>query len=92
MTATSFRAPRLASGVRLRWDKVRERKVLLFPEGAVTLNSTAADVLELCDGARTLDEIVAELASRYGGADVRADVENLLGALAARGLVVDDDA
>jgi coenzyme PQQ biosynthesis protein PqqD len=92
MTATSFHAPRLASGVRLRWDQVRERTVLLFPEGAVTLNSTAADVLELCDGKRTLDDIVAELASRYGGADVRPDVENLLGALAARGLVIDDDA
>jgi pyrroloquinoline quinone biosynthesis protein D len=89
MSATELRTPQLAGGVRLRWDQVREQHVLLFPEGAVKLNATAADVLQLCDGRRTLDEIVHELSSRYGGADVRTDVLNLLSAIAARGLVVD---
>ena len=81
--------PRLASGVRLQWDKVRERHVLLFPEGAAALNSTAADVLELCDGERTVDDIATELSVRYSGADVRADVDKLLMSMAARGLVAD---
>jgi len=92
MTETGLHRPQLASGVRLRWDAVRERHVLLFPEGAVNLNPTAADVLELCNGDRTLDEIVTELSARYSGADVRADVENLLAAISSRGLVVDADA
>ncbi len=81
--------PALAEGVRLHWDKVRERSVLLFPEGALTLNQTAVDVLELCDGERSLDEIAAILSSRYSGADVRDDVAELLAAIAQRGLVVD---
>jgi pyrroloquinoline quinone biosynthesis protein D len=84
--------PRLAQGVRLRWDPVRESHVLLFPEGALKLNATASDVLELCDGERTLDDIATLLSSRYGGADVRADVESLLDSIATRGLVVDGDA
>ena len=92
MTETTLRKPRLASGVRLRWDSVRERHVLLIPEGAVNLNGTAADVLELCDGTRTIDEIASELSSRYNGADVRADVESLVSAIAERGLIVDADA
>jgi pyrroloquinoline quinone biosynthesis protein D len=92
MSETTLQRPQLASGVRLRWDQVRERHVLLFPEGAANLNSTAADVLQLCTGAQTLDEIVAELSARYSGADVRADVEGLLAAFSARGLVVDADA
>jgi pyrroloquinoline quinone biosynthesis protein D len=71
---------------------VREDHVLLFPEGALKLNSTAADVLELCDGERTLDEIAALLSDRYDGADVRQDVEALLESIATRGLVVDNDA
>jgi pyrroloquinoline quinone biosynthesis protein D len=83
--------PRLAQGVRLRWDPVREDHVLLFPEGALKLNSTAADVLELCDGERSLDEIAALLSERYNGADVRQDVESLLESIATRGLVVDND-
>jgi pyrroloquinoline quinone biosynthesis protein D len=83
--------PRLATGVRLRWDGVRKQHVLLFPEGAANLNATAADVLTLCDGEKTLDDIATELSERYGGADVRADVESLLSSMAARGLVTDAD-
>ena len=80
--------PALAPGVRLRVDEVRGRTVLLYPEGALALNATAAAVLELCDGKRTLDEIETELRSRYGGADVRADVKRLLSRIAERGLLV----
>jgi pyrroloquinoline quinone biosynthesis protein D len=81
--------PRLVTGARLRYDEVREEHVLLIPEGVVRLNPTAAEVLELCDGERSLDDIVGALSSRYEGADVRADVLELVEAMAERGLVVD---
>ncbi len=80
---------RLATGARLRYDEVREEHLLLVPEGAVRLNRTAAEVLELCDGQRSLDEIVGALSARYDGADLRDDVRALADAMAARGLVVD---
>jgi pyrroloquinoline quinone biosynthesis protein D len=81
--------PRLVTGARLRYDEVREEHVLLVPEGVVRLNPTAAEVLELCDGERSLDDIVGVLAGRYDGADVRDDVRELVDAMAQRGLVVD---
>lgn len=81
--------PRLVTGARLRYDEVREEHVLLIPEGVVRLNPTAAEVLELCDGERSLDDIAGALSARYDGADVRGDVRELLGAMARRGLVVD---
>jgi pyrroloquinoline quinone biosynthesis protein D len=81
--------PRLVTGARLRYDDVREEHVLLIPEGAVRLNPTAAEVLELCDGERSLDDIVGALSTRYEGADVRDDVVELVDAMAQRGLVVD---
>jgi pyrroloquinoline quinone biosynthesis protein D len=81
--------PRLTTGARLRYDDVREEHVLLIPEGVVRLNPTAAEVLELCDGERSLDEIVGALSTRYDGADVRADVVELIDGMAQRGLVVD---
>jgi coenzyme PQQ biosynthesis protein PqqD len=81
--------PRLATGARLRYDEVREEHLLLIPEGAVKLNASAAEVLELCDGERSLDDIVAELADRYDGADLRKDVQELLDAMAQKGLVID---
>ena len=81
--------PRLVTGARLRYDEVREEHLLLIPEGAVRLNPTAAEVLELCDGERSLDDIAAALSQRYAGADVSGDVRELLGGMGERGLVVD---
>jgi pyrroloquinoline quinone biosynthesis protein D len=81
--------PRLATGARLSYDDVREEHVLLIPEGAVRLNPTAAQVLELCDGERSLDDIAGVLSERYDGADVRDDVVELVDAMAQKGLLVD---
>ena len=81
--------PRLVTGARLRYDEVREEHVLLVPEGAVRLNPTAAAVLELCDGERSVDEIVGTLSARYEGSDLRDDVQGLVDGLTQRGLVVD---
>jgi pyrroloquinoline quinone biosynthesis protein D len=57
--------PRLARHVRLTFNRTRQRHVLLHPETVVVLNGSAADILELCDGRRTVAEIVAELGARY---------------------------
>jgi pyrroloquinoline quinone biosynthesis protein D len=81
--------PVLPNGFRLHWDKVRERHVILYPEGALGLNPTAVAVLELCDGKRTIDQISAELSARFNGADVHNDVENLLLSLANIGMITD---
>jgi pyrroloquinoline quinone biosynthesis protein D len=83
------KCPRLGVGVRLRYDEVRKEHLLLVPEGAVRLNRTAAEVLELCDGRRSLEGIVQALAMRYGHAELEGDVRELLEAMAAQGLVVD---
>jgi pyrroloquinoline quinone biosynthesis protein D len=81
--------PRLVTGARLRYDQVREEHVLLVPEGVVRLNPTAAEVLELCDGERSLDEIVGTLTARYDGSDLRDDVQRLVDGMTQRGLVID---
>lgn len=57
--------PHLARQVRMEWDPVREQQVLLAPEGVLVLNQTGATILSLCDGERTVVEIVEELRGRY---------------------------
>jgi pyrroloquinoline quinone biosynthesis protein D len=81
--------PRLATGGRLQYDEVRAEHVLLIPEGVVRLNATAAEVLELCDGERSIDDIVGALAARYDRDDMADDVRELVDAMAQKGLVVD---
>jgi PqqA peptide cyclase len=73
--------PRLARGVRVRLDPRDAVPVLLSPERGLRLSETAAAVVDLCDGVRTIDEIVNELADRYAHSDrarIRSDVVALL--------------
>jgi pyrroloquinoline quinone biosynthesis protein D len=82
--------PRVAAKARLQWDGVRNRHILLYPEGLVALNPTAAEILGLCDGQRTVEEIVTALSSKYESAEITTDVQTLLAGLAAKGLVTYD--
>ncbi len=61
----STNRPHLARQARLEWDPVRKRHVLLAPEGVLVLNQTGATILGLCDGERTVVEIVEELRGQY---------------------------
>ena len=91
MTLSGTSRPKLWKFARVQYDEARQRNVLQYPEGAVLLNDTAAEILALCDGARTLAEIAAVLNERYG-ADVLADVQSYLSQLADRELIRDEAA
>lgn len=80
--------PRLHPKARLQRDDVRGRDVLLYPEGLVALNPTGAEILGLCDGARSLADIVTTLQRRYGASGLEQDVAAFLDGLAAKGLVL----
>ena len=75
--------PRLAPHVRFVFDPARERHVLLTPEAVTLLNGTGAAVLGLCDGTRTVAEIVAALRGRYDRVD-DDEVRRFLDRLAAK--------
>ncbi|MCT9932579.1 pyrroloquinoline quinone biosynthesis peptide chaperone PqqD [Planotetraspora sp. A-T 1434] len=81
---TSWR-PALAPSVVLRYDAVREADLLIMPERVVVLNGQAASIVELCDGTRTVDEIVAELAGEFPEAPVAEEVPEFLGRVQKEG-------
>jgi pyrroloquinoline quinone biosynthesis protein D len=83
---TTDSRPKLWRLARLDYDPVRQRHVLLYPEGAVLLNDTGAAILELCNGARSVSDIVSILNERYQ-ADVEADVTEYLDLMAQRELI-----
>jgi pyrroloquinoline quinone biosynthesis protein D len=70
----------------MEWDPVRERQVVLAPEGVLVLNQTGATILGLCDGERTVVEIVEELRGKYNRVD-GDEVRNFLARLVAKRLV-----
>jgi pyrroloquinoline quinone biosynthesis protein D len=81
--------PFLPAYLKLRHDAGRGRWILLAPERVLTPDQTAVAVLKLCDGKRTVEEIVEALAKDYSApADViRADVLDLLQGLADKGYI-----
>ncbi|MEV8630223.1 pyrroloquinoline quinone biosynthesis peptide chaperone PqqD [Streptosporangium sp. NPDC051023] len=79
--------PALAPAIILRHDPVRGADLLVMPERIVLLKGEAAAVLRLCDGARTVAEIVGELRDGFPGAPVADDVAEFLGQVRAEGWV-----
>lgn len=82
--------PRLAAKARLRWDKIAQQHMLMFPEAALKLNATAAEVLKLCDGERTVAQIIDALLEKFSTADRRViedNVKQLLTRIRTRGLL-----
>jgi pyrroloquinoline quinone biosynthesis protein D len=70
----------------MEWDPAREKQVLLAPEGVLVLNQTGATILSLCDGERTVAEIVEELRGKYDRVD-GDEVQDFLARLVAKRLV-----
>lgn len=78
--------PRLPRGVRLHHDAVRGGWTILAPERVLETDAIGAEILKRCDGSRTLDEIVDDLAASFDAdpADIARDVEAFLGDLAEK--------
>ncbi|SDK94946.1 pyrroloquinoline quinone biosynthesis peptide chaperone PqqD [Nonomuraea jiangxiensis] len=68
--------PVLGAGAVLRRCDVRQAELLIVPERIVVLNDEAAAIIRLCDGGRTVAEIVAEFPPE-GAADVRGFLDDV---------------
>ena len=66
--------PVIKQGLRLQWETAQQTYVLLYPEGMVKLNASAAAILTRCDGVRAVADIIKELEQDYAaelGNDIR---------------------
>ena len=70
--------PKLARLFRLQFESAQNAWVLLYPEGMVQLNPSAAEILRRCDGQRDRDGIVSELEALFRVVGIRPQVEALL--------------
>ncbi len=82
--------PRLAPGVRLHFDTTRGAWVLLGPERVIETEGPASEILRRCDGTRTMDQIIDELAALYTAerAEIAGDVNDMLVELVTKRMLV----
>jgi pyrroloquinoline quinone biosynthesis protein D len=81
--------PYLPTYMKLRHDAGRDRWVLLAPERILSPDQIAVEILKLCDGNRTVEEIAVGLAEQYSAPKevIMTDVVELLQGLADKGFV-----
>lgn len=70
--------PQIGNGFRLQWEAAQDCHVLLYPEGMVKLNPSAAEILKRCDGQHSVAEIVAELETAFQTTDLQPEVSAFL--------------
>ncbi len=68
--------PHFPKYVRMQFDPVRKRFAVLGPERVYWPEDVTIDILDLCDGMRSVSAIVDELAKSYAAPveTIRADV------------------
>ncbi len=67
------RIPSLRIGYRLQWEPAQQAYVLLYPEGMVKLNESAAAIANQIDGRRNVASIIQQLRVQYPDALVLAE-------------------
>ena len=72
--------PRLAPGCRLN-EKMQQTRTLLMPERALRLSGPSLEIIERCDGKRTVQQIITELQTIYSKADPAKVEQDILGYL-----------
>lgn len=86
---TALNGIQLAVGVKLvRVGAKQKVPMLVCADVKVQLNEGAAEILGLCDGSRSREQIIAEVASRASNQTLAADVGAFLDAARARGWIV----
>ncbi|KND62403.1 Coenzyme PQQ synthesis protein D [Candidatus Burkholderia verschuerenii] len=77
--------PKLKRLFRLQWEPAQEAHVLLYPEGMVKLNQSAAEILLRCDGSRDIPTLVADLEQTFNATGLGDDVRAFIAGARARG-------
>ncbi|MCX7086735.1 MAG: pyrroloquinoline quinone biosynthesis peptide chaperone PqqD [Methylococcales bacterium] len=63
---------------RLQWEEAQQKHVILYPEGMVELNQSSAEILKLCDGSRTLPQLVSDLEEKFATTGLTNDITAFL--------------
>jgi pyrroloquinoline quinone biosynthesis protein D len=80
--------PKLNSKYLFRWEKSQDAHILLYPEGVIKLNASAAEILKRCTGEFTVVDITAQLTELFVGApDIKGSINKFLEASHAKGWI-----
>ena len=83
--------PKLPRHAKLRFAKPRDKWIILAPERVFELDEIAYEIVSLCDGERSLVDLVDVLSAKFDQAPrdaIQTDVTGMLQNLADKGFIV----
>jgi len=83
--------PVLPRHAKLKFDETRQVWVILAPERVLAPDAIAVEVLKLCDGVRSVADLIEQLAAKYAAPRdaISADVVAMLQDLADKGFLTE---
>jgi pyrroloquinoline quinone biosynthesis protein D len=83
--------PQLPRHTRLKFDETRRVWVILAPERVLVPDEIAVEVLQLCDGVRSVADMVDQLAAKYSAEReaIATDVIAMLQDLSDKGFLTE---
>ena len=70
-----------------RWEEKEQAYLLLYPEGIIKLNDSAGNILKLCTGENTFEEVIVELKAIFGPQASENDIYNFMETAIGKGWV-----
>jgi pyrroloquinoline quinone biosynthesis protein D len=91
ITVSEATRPVLPRHAKLKFDETRKVWVILAPERILAPDETAVEVLQLCDGARSVADMIDALAAKYAAPReaILTDVIAMLQDLADKGFLTE---
>jgi pyrroloquinoline quinone biosynthesis protein D len=91
ITVSEASRPVLPRHAKLKFDETRKVWVILAPERILAPDEIAVEVLQLCDGVRSVAEMVEHLAAKYAAPReaISTDVIAMLQDLADKGFLTE---
>ena len=83
--------PILPRHAKLKFDETRQRWVILAPERVLAPDDIAVEVLQLCDGVRSVEAMIDQLSEKYAAerSAISTDVIAMLQDLADKGFLTE---
>lgn len=78
----------LSSQYRLQWQENRRLYTLLYPEGIIELNDSATEILQLCNGKNSFNDIVTHLQNKYSHQDLSKEIAEFLDEIFEKGWII----
>jgi pyrroloquinoline quinone biosynthesis protein D len=91
ISVTEASRPVLPRHAKLKFDETRQRWVILAPERVLAPDDIAVEVLQLCDGGRSVADMIDQLAEKYAAerGAIATDVMAMLQDLADKGFLTE---